>query len=133
MSTLNVRASTDQKTESSLMLVGVAATFMLMVGLIHFVEIPDNYAEASYKGILFALNCLAALVAAYGVYTQRSWGWWLGLLVAAGALVMYVVSRTVGLPNIGVDTEWFEPMGLLSIFVEGVFVILFGWRYLGES
>jgi hypothetical protein len=133
MSAMNLRSNTNQKSEELSMIFGVAAAFMLMVSLIHFVEAPDNYAEAGYKGILFALNGLGALAAAYGIYTRRDWGWWLGLLVASGAIIMYIVSRTVGLPDIGIDSEWFEPMGVLSIIVEGIFVILFGWKFFVRS
>jgi hypothetical protein len=132
MSTLNL-TSTHQKSIFQPIIVGIAATLILMVGLIHFVEAPDNYAEANYKGILFALNGLGAFVAAYGIYTRQNWGWWLGLLISGGAIVMYIVSRTLGLPDVGVDDAWFEPMGVLSILVEGAFVILFGWRWLNHS
>jgi len=35
------------------------------------------------------------------------------------------VSRTVGLPGLEVDDEWFEPMGVASLLVEGLFVLLY--------
>jgi hypothetical protein len=37
------------------------------------------------------------------------------------------VSRTVGLPGLEVDDEWFEPMGLASLVVEGLFVVLYAY------
>ena len=36
---------------------------------------------------------------------------------------MYVVSRTIGLPGL-TETEWGEPIGILSLVVEGLFTIL---------
>lgn len=105
---------------------GMGIAFMIIVGLLHLVEAPDNYSEAAYKGILFALNGVAAMIAAYGIYHHQAWGWWLGLLVAGGALIMYIISRTIGLPVIGIDDAWFEPIGLLSLLVEAGFVIMFG-------
>ena len=51
-------------------------------------------------------------------------GWILGVLVAGGAFVGYVVSRTVGLPGIPVE-EWLEPVEILSLLVEGLFVGLY--------
>ncbi len=45
-------------------------------------------------------------------------------MVAGGALVMYVISRTIGLPGLGVDDTWFEPMGVLSLIVEGAYVVI---------
>lgn len=107
------------------LLTGIAIALIIVTGLIHFVEGPDNLQEAAYKGILFFLNGGAALVAAVGIYRgSKTWGWGLGVLVAGGALVMYVVSRTVGLPGIGVDDEWLEPIGVLSLLVEGLFVAI---------
>lgn len=110
---------------SNLLITGIAVAAVIVVGLIHFVDAPDNYAESTYKGILFVLNGLGALVAAYGMLRSQSWGWWLGLLVSGGALVMYIVSRTIGLPGLGVDDAWFEPMGVLSLIVEASVVVLF--------
>jgi hypothetical protein len=49
-------------------------------------------------------------------------GWFLGLLVAGGAFAGYVISRTVGLPGLPVETEWLEPLGVLSLLVEALFV-----------
>jgi hypothetical protein len=46
------------------------------------------------------------------------------MLVAAGALVGYVISRTVGLPGIAPDV-WLEPLGILSLIVETAYVVLF--------
>ena len=107
------------------LLTGFAIALIVVTGLIHFVEAPDNLQEAAYKGVLFLLNGGAALVAAMGIYRgSKTWGWGLGALVAGGALVMYVVSRTVGLPGIGVDDEWLEPIGVLSLLVEGLFVAI---------
>src|SRR5205814_10260123 len=43
----------------------------------------------------------------------------------AGAIVAFVISRTVGLPQ-GADDigNWTEPLGLASLFVEGTLVAL---------
>jgi hypothetical protein len=60
-----------------------------------------------------------------GIYRGKGWGWALGLLVAAGAFAGYVISRTVGLPGLPVETEWLEPLGVLSLVVEGLFVGVF--------
>jgi hypothetical protein len=49
----------------------------------------------------------------------------LGALVSVGAFVAYVISRTVGLPGLGVEEEWLEPLGVLSLIVEALFVGLY--------
>ncbi len=109
----------------SSIIVGVAMALIIVTGLIHLVTAPDDFTEATYKGLMFVANGIAALIAAAGIYRgSRIWGWSLGLLVAGGALVMYVVSRTIGMPGLGVDEAWFEPIGVLSLLVEGAYVVL---------
>jgi hypothetical protein len=46
-------------------------------------------------------------------------------LVAGGALVMYVVSRSVGLPGFEHAVgRWSGPLGILSLVVEALFIII---------
>ncbi len=97
---------------------------IVITGIIHFIDAPDNFNQATYKGVLFVLNGFGALLAAYGIFRGASWGWLLGLLIAGGAILGYIVSRTIGLPGLPVDAHWLEPMGVLSLVVEGVFVLL---------
>ncbi len=96
---------------------------ILITGIIHFYDAPDAFSEIAYKGILFTLNGVGAIVAAYGIWRGAAWGWLLGLLMAGGAIVGYAVSRTVGMPGLPVDL-WLEPLGILSLVVEGLFVLL---------
>lgn len=102
---------------------------ILATGVIHFIEAPDSFDDATYKGILFVLNGIGALIAAVGIYRGvKSWGWTLGLLVAAGALIGYIISRTVGLPGLEAEPDaWFEPMGVASLLVETLFTALAVW------
>jgi len=74
----------------------------------------------------FVVNFIGALVSAVGIYWDALWGWLVGALVAGGALVLYVVSRSVGLPGyehaVG---RWFGPLAIISFIVEALFVALF--------
>lgn len=109
-------------------LVWFGIALILATGLVHLVEAPENLEEAFYKGVLFFLNAAGALIAAVGIYRgQRSWGWSLGSLIALGSIVGYVISRTVGLPGLEVDDEWFEPLGVASLLVEGVYLALYAY------
>lgn len=96
---------------------------MLLTGIIHFYDAPDAFSEVAYKGVLFVLNGVGAIVAAIGILRGAAWGWLLGLLIAGGAIVGYVISRTVGMPGLPVD-PWLEPLGVLSLVVEGLFALL---------
>ena len=48
-------------------------------------------------------------------------GWALGILVAAGAFIGYIVSRTVGIFGLPPDV-WMEPLGIASLVVEALFI-----------
>ena len=61
----------------------LAIAAIVGTGLIHIVEAQPSFADATYKGILFVVNGVGALVAAIGIYrNQRGLGWVLGLLAA---------------------------------------------------
>jgi hypothetical protein len=120
MSTLSIRGTTG-----SGRLVGAGVSLIIVVGLIHLINSPEDLAEGSYTGLLYLANFFGAILAAIGIYRGQSWGWGLGALVSVGAFAGYVVSRTIGLPGLGVEEEWLEPLGLLSMVVEALFVGLF--------
>jgi len=101
---------------------------VLATGLIHLIEGPENYEEMAYKGILFFLSAAGALVAAAGIYRgAKLWGWTLGLAITAGALSLYIVSRTVGLPLMEVDDEWLEPLGVAAMAVESLYILVYAY------
>lgn len=105
----------------------LAITAVLATGLIHLGEARDAFGDAAYKGLLFVANGVGALAATVGIYrNRRPRGWWLGLLVAGGAFIGYVVSRTVGLPGLAPEPEaWFEPAGVASLVFEALFIVVF--------
>jgi hypothetical protein len=75
--------------------------------------------------LLDQANGAGALLAAYGIWGGKRWGWPLGLLVAVGALAGYVASRTVGMPGIPAEPDaWFEPLGVASLLAEGLFSLV---------
>ena len=120
MSTLSIRG-----TSGSGRLAGAGISLIIVVGLIHLIGAPEDLEEAPYQGLLFLANFFGAILAAIGIYRGRSWGWGLGALVSVGAFAGYVISRTIGLPGLPVEEEWLEPLGLLSMVVEALFVGLF--------
>lgn len=54
------------------MLSGVV--LLVVMGVIHFIDAPDTFSEATYKGVLFTLNGIGALVAAFGIFRAANWG-----------------------------------------------------------
>jgi uncharacterized membrane protein YfcA len=95
-------------------LVGAGISLIVIVGLIHLINSPGDLEEGAYTGVLYLANFVGTLASAVGIYWRKRWGWVLGFLVAGGAFAGYVISRTVGLPGLPVETEWLEPLGVLS-------------------
>jgi uncharacterized membrane protein YfcA len=120
MSTVTIRGTTVPER-----LVGAGISLIVVVGLIHLINSPGDLEEGSYTGLLYLANFVGALAAAVGIYRGKRWGWVLGWLVAGGAFAGYVISRTVGLPGLPVETEWLEPLGVLSLVAEGLFIGLY--------
>jgi hypothetical protein len=105
----------------------LAILAILGTGLIHLVEARDAFGDATYKGVLFVGNGIGAVVAAIGIH-RNQWmlGWLLGLLIAGGAILAYVASRTIGLPGLPAEPDaWLEPMGVASLVCETLVVVLF--------
>jgi hypothetical protein len=105
------------------MLRGLAIFLMIEVGLVHYFSAQHEFEEAWILGYLFIANFLGALVAAYGIYRGKSWGWGLGFLISAGSIAAYVWSRTSGLPGLRPE-EWLYPWGVTSIIAESLFCLL---------
>lgn len=115
-----------QNSTKALIWAGIA--LILVTGLVHLVEVPDAFEEATYKGILFAANFIAAVIAAIGIWRGERWGWGLALVVAVGSLIGYTLSRTVGLPQLPAEPdEWLEPIGVVSLLAEGMLVVVAVW------
>ncbi len=101
----------------------LSVAVIVIIGLIHLYMVPQEYGETPYMGILFGINFIAAIIAGVGIYRRETWGWLLGVAIAAGSLLGYIVSRTVGFPGMEIE-EWLQPLGVFSLLVEGGFVLL---------
>jgi hypothetical protein len=103
---------------------GIAGMVLIaLTGLIHLLVTPEYFEYAAYVGLLFLVNAAGSALSAYGISRGARWGWILGLVIAIGSFVGYIISRTVGLPGApGILREPFtEPPGLLSLVVEAAF------------
>jgi hypothetical protein len=108
---------------------GTGIVLIVLVGVLNFhvphflLESPRSFSSASslLELALFA-NVLGAVVAACGIFRDRRWGWLLGILIAAISCLLYLAQETVGLP--GLPRMWWEPSRIVSLMVEGLFVVL---------
>jgi len=103
----------------------LAIALLAITALVHLIDMPDAFEEVTYKGLLFLANGIGGLIAAGAILAGRRWGWWLGMVVTSGALLGYIASRTIGLPGLPAEPDaWLEPLGLISLFAEGLFLAL---------
>jgi hypothetical protein len=109
---------------------GIARTLAVVglggVALIHLLDAPGTFDDAPYKGWLYValiVGCLGTAAALVRDSDPRAWT--AAALLSSGAIVAYVVSRTIGLPQ-GADDigNWNEPLGMASLFVEGTLLAL---------
>lgn len=100
----------------------VVVVALAVAGAAHIPVVPDHLREAPYIGILFivltaACFCLAAVVALVDIPAS----YFSTIAVMVLAIVAYVLSRTVGLPQIGDDVgNWLEPLGVVSVISEAI-------------
>ncbi|MBV9452509.1 MAG: hypothetical protein JOZ19_00065 [Rubrobacter sp.] len=116
--------TSNASTQGKPLLTWIGILLITLEGLIHLLDAPDSFEDAAYKGLLFVAIVFGAAVASIGIYQRYGWGWSLGVLTAVSAFLGYVISRTIGLPGLPVE-EWLEPLGILSLLVEGLFVGLY--------
>jgi len=99
----------------------IAVVALAGVALVHLLDAPGSFQDAPYKGWLYVgliLGCLGAGAALIRSSDLRAWA--AAATLPLGAIVAFVISRTVGLPQ-GADDigNWTEPLGMASLFVEG--------------
>ena len=102
----------------------VLAVGLAGIALIHLLDSIGKYGETRYLFWLYIGLMIASLSTAAGVlFTRSRTAFLAAAALAASAILGYVLSRTTGLPNATDDIgNWTEPLGLASLFVEGVVV-----------
>lgn len=94
--------------------------------LIHFLDLFSKLSETPYLGVAYVFliaGCLGLAALMLRGPTQPAWV--LVAVVAGAPFLAYCVSRSVGLPAATDDIgNWQEPLGLASLFVEGLLVLL---------
>jgi len=99
-----------------------SAVILGLVGLagVHVMDLPAKFAETPYLGWAYILIILFAAVVVERLTVKGSFLDYLGAAgVSLAVLGGYIINRTIGMPGaMGDIGNWFEPLGLLSIFIE---------------
>ena len=128
METLTSAAGAAHVARGSLLLRVLSAIGCLAVAAIHVIDQGGlvGTKDPQYVQILYyALEAAGVAAAALILIRPARVGWFFTLGVAAGPILGYVLSRGPGLPNYTDDVgNWTEPLGIISLVVEGVLLIL---------
>lgn len=111
--------SHDHQVARATAIVGLGA-----IALIHLLELQGKLKETRYLGFGY-IGLIVACVVSGAMLLHRNdrLGWLLGGGASLATLVGYSLTRTVGLPTAKGDIgNWLEPIGLASIFIEGIVV-----------
>jgi hypothetical protein len=104
------------------------ALALLVTAGTHIPLIPEHLEEAPYVGVLFiVLSVVSIALAALVMVRDVPLVWVASGTVALLAVAGFLVSRTVGLPQIGDDIgNWTEPLGYPALVGEVATVVLAG-------
>jgi hypothetical protein len=100
-------------------LLGVAAT--------HILDLGHKLAEAPYMGAAFIVLIAGSIAAALLLLDGRlvSVGWRVAMMLSLGAMVGYLLSRSVGLPQLASHVgHWADPAGIAALTFEAAIAVL---------
>lgn len=102
------------------------ACTLLVTAATHIPLIPEHLHEAPYVGVLFILIAVVSIVLAVAIVVRDlPLVWMTSGTVTLLAFVAFLVSRTVGLPQISDDIgNWTDPLGYPALAGELVTFVL---------
>ena len=107
---------------------------LLGVALVHLLDLQSKLHETPYLGLGYIALIVGAVGTAGALIHRDSRSAWVAAALLAGlTLAGYVVNRTVGMPSATDDIgNWLEPLGLASLFVEGITVAVSAYALADE-
>jgi hypothetical protein len=114
------------RTEAHSPLRRAGAALAAVVAATHVLITPEHVAEAAYLAVAFSVLSAAMVGVGVGLLRQDYlWLWVLGGSSCLAAIILYVISRSVGLPLAEDDIgRWADPAGVVALGAEGFFVVL---------
>jgi len=110
---------------------------LLGTALIHLLDLPGTIGSDPVQGTLYLVLMAACLVSGFLLLQVTSPARWaLAGVIAASAATAYVLTRSVGIPLVDNSDigNWGDPLGLASLFVEGLVVLAAGYGiWLGRA
>ena len=105
----------------------LGAVLLAGVALTHLLDLPDKLSEAHYMAALFCALIITSLYlgAVLLVGSATRFAFVAGAALCAATIAGYVLSRTVGLPQIEDHVGmWADPVGIASLVCEAGVIAL---------
>jgi hypothetical protein len=104
----------------------LAVVGMAGIAVIHILDAPDTFEGVKYIFWLYIAIIVGAIPISLLLLQWSSRLAWIGpALLAAGPLIGYLLTRSVGLPGDSGDIgNWLDSLGLASMFVEAAVLSL---------
>lgn len=113
-------------TDLALRIVVLAA--LAVSGVIHLGLTPEHLDESTSAGLFFALSGAASLcIGAWVLAWPRRASFVAATALSLVLMVVYLVSRTVGIPVVASEVEPVDAVGVVANIAEGVVVIVALW------
>ena len=99
----------------------LGAAGLAAIAVIHLLDLPGKLEETKLIASLYILLIIGCVLGiGLLLRVQSRLAWMAAAVLAAAPFICYCLSRTVGLPTLTDDIgNWTEPLGLLSLVVEG--------------
>ena len=98
------------------------ATILGLAGIaaVHIMDLPGKFHETPYLGVAYlGIIAISIVLIERLVVKNRQIDYLASAALAAGVFAGFVINRTVGMPGaMGDRGNWFEPLGMLSLFIE---------------
>lgn len=103
-----------------------AAAIGLIIAAAHIPITPEHLHEAPYIGWSFiALEAASVVLAIALAVRDATLVWWAAAVVPALAIIAFIVTRTLTLPEIADDVgNWTEPLGIVALTAEALLVLI---------
>jgi hypothetical protein len=105
----------------------IAVVCLAVIAVTHLTDLPEKTEEAPYMAVLFCglIAASAGLGILFATGRTDAMVWLTAGAVAVMPLIGYLLSRSVGLPQLEDHVgDWLNPAGVVSIAAEAVLVAL---------
>jgi hypothetical protein len=107
----------------------LGAVLLVAISGVHLIDGPGSLDNPFYVGALELALAAACVPLALVLIAQPARSVWIAVASFAGAaLVIYIASRTTGLPGSSDDIgNWGETLGIVNVATESAMILLAGW------